>query len=526
MNTLPSPNAGIATGNPQPLPTQQPKQQKPQQFDLSQYPDLATALHAMKVVQDEKAKQVQQGLQAGQMAQQQPPVIQQINMALQKIAAEREPVPVPVPVRGGKGVDTLPTNLGENYAGGGIVAFSEGGRDTEQTDDLGFLPGEGIMDRAGRRLKNFIQWINSGPPKYSNASNSNGADMPPPIMDIPSSGGPHNQMPAPAVDDRTPRDPNVYRPYGIPAALDVPPVSAFTGDSGKTRVSASGPGKYDPEDFTTQVQKTILEEMRADPRARADADTESARKLLGMEPILAQQRARAADVQALMDKQREVRSPMQQWLTGFATAKPGGGLGLAAANAAGAYDTAQQGWAKEDLTNKLTVNKMLDDIDKAQLTGNEKLVQARTQALADYVREKTGAIGAGAQESSRIESAKLRLQQAAIAHQNAIDNAKGREDNKTLAILQQGYNQAHQEAEKNTAIAAKSFAANLSNMGKEFDAPSYYADALDRALNNNAAYAHAQQKLGITPIRSTTAAAVQSAPMDLSKWGKPQEKAK
>jgi hypothetical protein len=516
MNALPSPpsqpNAGIATGNPQPLPTQQPKQQ-PQQFDLSKYPDLATALHAMKVVQDEKAKQVQQGLQAGQQAQGQPPVIQQINAALQQIAAERAPRPQMLP----SGVDHLTSNLGESYAGGGIVAFAGGGKpDTTDAKGDPYWPSDDKPEDMpyGEQMANALGFPWEVFKRLVGAPNQRQYEVP---KKVPAPA----PMPEPIVAEGEASGRLPSRGIATPAAAPSPDASRTTytvdGGSGVSRSSSSStPGKYNPEEFTTELQGEILKGMRADPRKQADEDTETARKLMGLEPILAEQRKRAAATQALMNQQRDVRSPMQQWLSGFANAAPGKGLGLAAAHAGDVYDTAQQGWAKEDLTNNLTVNKMLDDIDKAQIAGNEQLVKSRTQALGDYIREKGVNVTAGAQESSRIEAAKLRMQQAK-------DAAAGRSDQKVLAILQMGINQAAQDADRQTREAAQAYAKTIEGQtGAPFDTDAFYKAAYAKSINENEAAQYAKRVLG---IKSAPVATPAPAPkIDLSQWGQPKAK--
>ena len=583
MNTLPSPpqqpNAGIAAGNPQPLPTQQSRPQQPQQFDLSQYPDLATALHAMKVLQDEKNKQVQQGMQAGAQAQQQPSVIQQLNQTLQRIEGQKQAEKQAKAQAGlaqlfaaakqgsGAGVDQLPSGLGDNYAGGGIVAFS--GKDDDQlvdtdainTDTSSQILPSGIYEAALARARS------GGNDKPSNedikkalaasalplAAAGDVALTPAKLLERgarfsfptlfddksqPSSWTPmmdararylgldgspapteSKAMPEPIVAEgmssgRLPSKGGIAALAASKPAPTQAPDSTKTGANTKTSVSVSSNGGYNPEDFTTQLQDEILRGMKKDPSAQADAETEKNRQLLGMEPILADRRKRAEGIEALMNQQRDARNPMQKFLLGMAKGPMTGGFGLQAAAGAENYDTAQQGWAKEDLANKMAIGKMQDDIDAAKLAGNEKLVQSRTQALADYVREKTGYVTAGATESSRIENAKLRLQQAQISHKQSLDAAAAREDNKTLSILQMGFNQAQQNAARATTIAEKAYADTIEGRnGKPFDSNTYYNEQFEKALRENPAYAHAQKKLGIA---STVTAPPQEKEIPLS----------
>lgn len=514
MNTLPSPNAGIATGNPQPLPTQQP-QKNPQQFDLSQYPDLATALHAMKVVQDEKAKQLQQGLQAGQMAQQQPPVIQQINAALQQIAAERAPVhvpvPVPVPVRGGKGVDTLPTNLGDNYAGGGIVAFNGEDNDQLVEDEYGYLPGEGVGARIKRRIIDPIfKWrdeqqakaVPTEMLKQGLASALAGKDTGGMRPDtFPGASGP--LPPAMKPDTSNSLDDTIlaYPPQFIGMRPNLGGTKQDPNlDASRREVINTGikvPAGPEQSPYLKKIEDLTLAAAGVDPYAKSAELDAKYKSMLGMEPLLEAQRKRVAETQALMDKQREVRSPMQQWLTGFATAKPGGGLGLAAANAAGTYDTAQQGWAKEDLTNKLAINKLLADIDTAQITGNEKLMDASQRGLGALLQQQTGALTAGSHLAGVEESARARIQEAMIRHAELAQRIKQGQDDKDMATLARLEQMAQQEGTRRAGLDAKS----IENMSeREFGTRAQeYATGL---LNGNTTYQALLAKHKIAPMKA------------------------
>ena len=473
MNAMPPPphqqNVGIAMGNPNPLPSQAPRpQEKNPQLDLSQYPDLATALHAAKMLQDEKNKQTQQGLQAGAQAQGQPSVIQQLLQTMQQLKAQQAQQQPPRAPQGltallgeqaqQAGVDQLPSGLGKAYAGGGIVAFAgpDGSkvayetpydrliRETreQETSDAaaakalaaaneenayGYLPGEGTGERLKRRMIDPVSgWVAQEQAKALAAADAMQYAPVSEATSVDYSSGPHSRgrvVPAtkapaapaaptasyanPSAEGRRKHETNIPV-SGIQklAAANAGAPRAPTAPAGST----AAVGEAAPEDdFTGKVQKSILEEMGINAPAQATSAVEAARRLQDIDPILAKEQERAEALRGMMAQQRDTRSPIQEMLLGMSQGHHVGGIGSLLGQGASAYKGAQQNWAKEDIANTENINKLQDAIGRAKLAGNQKLADIYTTELANAQRQKSAGIGFGTTESTKLEAVNGRL---------------------------------------------------------------------------------------------------------------------
>lgn len=517
MNAMPPPpqqNAGIAMGNPAPLPSQAPRpQQKNPQLDLSQYPDLATALRALKTVQDEKNKNVQQGLQAGAQAQGQPSVIEQLNEAMQRIAGQRMAPQGIIAALGAQrpqagGVDQLPSGLGDSYAGGGIVAFSgeEGsmvdtkgdpythlwraeGSDTENTPYFESISNAfGLPIEAVKRLigapnqKNYKRATAAkttpaqAAPEYSNEGRNAGIAASKDAEWTGSRLTPEGLARLRATAPQSPEAAQALALY-LQKFPDAAPAAASGAGAGGERPSAgiaTPAPDITPPAQADWLQKALRQGVEADPRAQADADVKTARDLMGMEPVLAAQGKRADALEALMAGQRDVRSPVAQFLMGMTKGSPQGGLGSLMGSGAERYGTAQQGWAKEDVANMAVINKMRDDIDKARLSGNEALVKTRTQALSDYQRaHDTSLQGAVATENAANQNA-TSLKTTAMNNAAQLEAARIRTEGLVDAAEARATRTAVDNYGKNIAVQLGGVKTKIQELkGQEFTDPDY-----------------------------------------------------
>lgn len=102
--------------------------------------DLEEALALQKIAEIQRGAQNQQAIQAGGA---QPSVVEKLRQMLGAMQAQSQPTQMPgamparpvMAARGGS-IDQLTSNLGRHYAGGGIIAFTEGGRGEDKDPDL------------------------------------------------------------------------------------------------------------------------------------------------------------------------------------------------------------------------------------------------------------------------------------------------------------------------------------------------------------------------------------------------------
>lgn len=111
-------------GNPQPL---QSKVQKAQQSQPPGEvpPDLEEAIALQKIAELRNSAQGQQAMQAGGAQQS---VVEKLRQMLGNMQQQNPMQGQPVMAASGGSIDQLMSNLGQYYAGGGIVAFDDGGR--------------------------------------------------------------------------------------------------------------------------------------------------------------------------------------------------------------------------------------------------------------------------------------------------------------------------------------------------------------------------------------------------------------
>jgi hypothetical protein len=462
-------------GNPQPL-AQKVQSDQQKQSPGAIPPDLEEALALQQITELRNSAQGQQAMQAGGA---QPSVVQKLRQMLGTQTAQAQPPMPQQPVMAAHGgsIDQLISNLGHNYAGGGIVAFQSAGQvkdpnaeeDTSSqfVRDISKLPeafdamkqrareedavkaaqdarmAKFQQDKLAAQQKTSLFNYLFGSPQREQEGTAKLAEL---------SSTPVSKAPAvPAVDPAVIREQlnkadaaqfaqkpaaKVPTPTGNPAAPAAPrPTVVNPGIAG-----AGKPEVVEPTDpLEAAIRKSAMDVLAKDPEEVRRRAIEANAKAMGLDALLKPAQERVANREAMVRKIQESRQPL--WIDALMSAgKPtkGGIAGVLNQMATGVNAT-KQGYDVEDLRFIDELNKLNEGIDKARIEGRYKDVAAGEAAVKDLIADKRQAEQSGTSLLTNKETARSREQiakegrlsreqTAALAAQGRADALAGKTD--------------------------------------------------------------------------------------------------
>ena len=463
-------------GNPQPL------AQKVQRDQQSQPPgrippDLEEALALQKITELRNSAQSQQAMQAGGA---QPSVVEKLRQMLGGMqqqaqmgqAPQQLPQGQPVMAASGGSIDQLMSNLGQYYAGGGIVAFNEGDKVEDKKakqreedrrallaplaaiGDIAQLPiaaGYNLAADTGSGLERLLNRIGSALTKKE--VNTQSDDQvgnkfrfsPTPFTDMLSrstdrEGDASSQVkptpvPGAPLDSETQKLLNLAASQaqtGVntnPALKPKPPVEAAAPTANTPRPNAGiagGPAKpaveaTDPMEVA--LRKSIMDALAQDPEAIRKKAMEDNAKFVGLDALLKPAQDRAAAREAMIKGIQANRTPA--WVEALAGARKQtrGGIGSLIGQMGDTAQATREGYQTEDLKFFDELSRLNSEIDKAKIEGRYKDVAAGQAAVKDLISEKRQAEQSGTSLLNTKENARSREQTANIAAQARRDAA-------------------------------------------------------------------------------------------------------
>ena len=476
-------------GNPQPL-AQKVRQAQQGQPPGVIPPDLEEAIALQKISELRNSAQGQQAMQAGGA---QPSVVEKLRQMLGGMqqqgqmaqAPQQAPQGQPVMAASGGSLDQLMSNLGQYYAGGGIVAFN--GKDgsnvpTEEeleaqrkadrakidalTKALGQTGGEyagksmaaladiaaliprglaGAVDtamiRPARALGANVDYLSPAltpgnqssdtmTPFYDRYIRAKEASGETPTQDKPSAEAKGPVAAATPLSDIRSQlnkaDAARFAEKPAAPAANVPASSANAPRPSATNINAPAAAKpageaVDP--MEAAIRKSIMETMARDPEAVRKKAIEDNAKAMGLEALLKPAQDRASAREAMIKQIQAGRQPL--WIDALMSAnKPArGGIAGVLQNMAVGAISGKQNYEAEDLKFLDELNKLNSEIDKAKIEGRYKDVAAGKEAVKDLISEKRQAEASGTSLLNTKENVRSREQAANIAAQARRDAA-------------------------------------------------------------------------------------------------------
>ena len=488
-------------GNPQPLQAKVQQAQGQMQNQMKQQaqqgqppgaipPDLEEALALQKITELRQGAQNQQAMQAGGA---QPTVVQKLQQMLGGMQQQAQMQGQPVMAAGGGSIDQLMSNLGQYYAGGGIVAFdgTTGSKvEDEDKKPLRYYPlseqGADYVARkqaareaqakeeaeAEARRQALVSQIPTGgqeapastgrmPGELERNISNTLASMPGASVMKPFSGsgiralmgllgiaGDREEKPAaePIHGGRTTmvNDPRLGKldvtptGPGAPAApAPKPPVANVPSTANVNAPAAPAKPATEPANpLEAALQKSIMEALAKDPEAIRKKAMEQNKEFMGLDALLKPAQDRAASREAMIKQIQAERQPL--WITALQNAgnKPRSNVAQVIREMATGVSTAKQGYSTQDLKFLDELNDLYANIDKAKIEGRYKDVAAGKEAVKDLIAEQRQAEQSG---TSLLNTKAV----TETSRQNAKDAAAARAQ--TAAIQAQNVALAREE---------------------------------------------------------------------------------
>lgn len=456
--------ASLYMGNPGAL---QKKVQTEQKANPGLPPDLKN-LMALNIVTNEqdaaKRQSAMNALNSMAPAGQQPPTVAQSLQAQAKqklqaqmlqqqrqqqgIAALAKQQPSPEVPEGTRfaqaqpeaGIDQLPVEMG--LAGGGIVAFAGGdevyetsydrmnreNREREERDRaerLARIEAEGGSTASyGEQMRGLGRFIDQFVPDPIRLARRIVSD---PTLAREEAAAQLPQAPYSNESRRQPTVPAQVMPQGAPAMQGAPNTSRAsaprpTGQpAGIAAAAPAGQGdQYSLAAAQQAVLKQAMEQMGRKPDEAFAEGAERSRKYVGLDDLIKSKEGRISEAQARYEAAKAGRAP--EWVKGLAAlggAPVRGGLGMMLGRAGAAAEAAREGYSAEDLKFADTIDKMRDDVLKAQIEGRYKDAAAGEAAIRDLTANKR-------QAEQSVTSMANTEEQARTRRQIAADNAAAR----------------------------------------------------------------------------------------------------
>jgi hypothetical protein len=458
-------------GNPQPLQAKVQQAQGQMQNQMKQQvqqgqppgaipPDLEEALALQKITELRQGAQNQQAMQAGGA---QPTVVQKLQQMLggmqQQAQMPQAPQGQPVMAARGGSIAHLVSNLGQNYAGGGIVAFNgTTGNKVEDpakesssqfAQDIAQLPQafddlkqrvreeDAIKAEQDRRMAQYKQdklaaqqktslfnylfgspeREKAGVAKLTELSNAPSAAGKP--ATAPDLGTIRSQLNA-ADAARFAEKPAPKPPVPVANAPAAPSPAANVGIGGGPAAPAK-PAAEPTDPMEVALRKSIMAALAKDPEAIRKKAIEENTKSMGLDALLKPAQDRAAAREARIKEIQGSRQPL--WIDALMSAgKPtrGGIAGVLQNMAVGAI-SGKQNYEAEDLKFLDELNKLNSEIDKARIEGRYKDVAAGKDAVKDLIAEQRQAEQSGTSFLTNKESARSRER---IAEEGRLSRAQ------------------------------------------------------------------------------------------------------
>lgn len=520
-------------GNPQPLAqkVQQSQGQMQNQMKTQMQqgqppgaipPDLEEALALQKITELRNSAQAQQAMQAGGP---QPTVVQKLQQMLgaqQAQAQAQMPQGQPVMAASGGSIAHLVSNLGQNYAGGGIVAFDgTTGSDVKDPNkessqfmqDISSLPQkfdemkqrareeDAIRAEQDRRMAQYQQDKLAAQQKtslfnYLFGSPEREKEGQTKLAELSNAPVASAATPAAAPDaevEKLKRLAAARAQTGQnanPALAAKPPVANVPPAPAAPRPAVGSPAApekavIDPNSLRALADKYIRDEMGLNPETESDKAVARARKMMGLDELLKEKEGRASAKEKYIDEMKAKRSPL--WIDALMSAgKPTrGGIAGVLQNMAVGASAAKQNYEAEDLKYIDELNRLRDVITDAKITGNKELAKEALAAFKETDARRKAALTSATSllnVDQQTEASNQRAREALAArNQAATIAAQARTDAKDLQ-RDASYREQAMKLAMAAALKEKQLPANV-NIYKDTSAEELAASKYDRIYN-------------------------------------------
>jgi len=487
-------------GNPQPLAANLQQAQK-QQPPGSIPADLEEAIALQKIAELRNAFAGQQAMQAGGAQQ---TVMDKLKQIVGGMQAQTQPAAVPqqmmqrpVMAASGGSIDRLVSNLGTNYANGGIVAFdgTKGSKvedkDAEKAKQreedrralLGFpaaladivqLPvaaGYNLAADAGTGLERFLNRVGSaltGENINTQTDDQVGNKFrfsPTPFTDMlrsPTSGEMQQKQKQQATADANPETQKLLALAASraetgqntnPALQPNQAVAPAAPSSTRTNVGiGNGPAqpateKVDPTSLRGITEAYLRGELGIKPEDERQKAVDWTKKTLGLDALLAEKQGRIDSRAAAIEAAKAARTP--EWVKGLQAlsgAPIRGGAGMVLGQMGAGATRAREAYAEQDMKYADELDRLRDVITDAKISGNKELVKegmaaykevdARRRAAATSA---TSLVATDATNAARLQASKDAAAGRAQSAAAMLEERKARriqDQNQFLAKLQ------------------------------------------------------------------------------------------
>lgn len=457
-------------GNPQPLEANVQKDIK-QQPPGAIPPDLEEAMALQKIAELRNAFAGQQAMQAGSA---QPSIMDKLKQIVGGMQAQAQPPAMPgampqrpVMAAHGGSIDQLISNLGNNYARGGIIAFTPGGdvedeklseadaKDIERRMRERTAPAEkkestseylrqmgNVLGLFGDVGGNIIKTLVSAP-GYGFSSDSKPAARP-------------TTAPVAATDPADIRaqlnaaDAARYAERPTPVA-PTPVAPRPTGNAGIAGGVGGGAPKeaVDPNSLRSLTEKYIRSELGVTPESERDKTVDWTRKTLGLDALLAEKQGRIDAREKAIAAAQAARTP--EWIKGLQSLSKGpirGGAGMVLGQLGAGTTEAREAYAAQDMKYKDELDRLRDIITDAKIKGNQELVKEGMAAYKEVDARRRAAATSATSLLNTDENVRARLQASKDAAASRAQAAAMQAEDRKAKRLQDQKNFLAQEERK------------------------------------------------------------------------------
>jgi hypothetical protein len=408
-------------GNPQPLAQKVEKAQQGQPPGKVP-PDLEEAMALQKIAELRNSAQGQQAMQAGGAQQS---VVDKLRQMLGGMQQQAQMQGQPVMAASGGSLDQLMSNLGQHYAGGGIVAFTSGGSMPLSGEFSGFggqtPEQEAETEVRGADVKRAKE-IAALEEKVAFLETAGARQAPEARAQLEALKGGTKPKPPPAQPDTS-----TTKAPAAPAAK-VPPTANVNPPAAPAKPVAE---PMDP--MEKAIRDSIMKTMAQDPDAVRRKAIDANRQDMGLDALLKPMQDRVATREARIKEIQDSRQPL--WIDALMSAsKPAkGGIAGVLQNMAVGAISGKQNYEVEDLKFLDELNKLSSEIDKAKIEGRYKDVAAGKEAVKDLIADKKQAEVSGTSLLNTKENVRSREQIARDAAAGRAQTASAQAQNVALA---------------------------------------------------------------------------------------------
>jgi len=489
-------------GNPQPLAANLQQAQK-QQPPGSIPADLEEAIALQKIAELRNAFAGQQAMQAGGAQQ---TVMDKLKQIVGGMQAQAQPAAVPqqmmqrpVMAASGGSIDRLVSNLGTNYANGGIVAFdgTKGSKvedkDAEKAKQreedrralLGFpaaladivqLPvaaGYNLAADAGTGLERFLNRVGSaltGENINTQTDDQVGNKFrfsPTPFTDMlrsPTSGEMQQKQKQQATADANPETQKLLALAASraetgqntnPALQPNQAVAPAAPSSTRTNVGiGNGPAqpateKVDPTSLRGITEAYLRGELGIKPEDERQKAVDWTKKTLGLDALLAEKQGRIDSRAAAIEAAKAARTP--EWVKGLQAlggAPIRGGAGMVLGQMGAGATRAREAYAEQDMKYADELDRLRDVITDAKIKGNYEMVKEGMAAYKEVDARRRAAAQSTTSLLNTDENVKARMQASRDAAAGRAQSAAIQAENAKANRLQRQQQFLAQEERK------------------------------------------------------------------------------